>query len=420
MISRVVRVNSFSRKHVYFLSESDFGAMALSSKGVYIVGAKRTPFCSYGGQFREWQACHAFVAAAKDAMSSANVDPGSVDQTVVGNVNYLSQCDGGKTPRYCGIYSGIPIDRPALGVNKACGTGLQAIITAAVDMLIGTSNLCLVGGTEIMSSLPLLVRDVRFGTTFTTPYKLEDQMRSTPDSFTGMTMQKLAKETTKKNSIAREEIYKYNAESILRWTRAQKSGIFSKEITKVNLNINKKDVVVDEDQPARADISAEERDNIIALDNEEISDNSSSPADGAVALVLASEEAIKRHSLQPLARVAGWACTGSDPSDIAAGTVTAIQKLLGSCKLSADDVDLYEINETFAAQVLVVAKQLKLDLRKVNVNGGALAVGNPVAATGARMATHLCYELGRRNLKRGLAASQCGLGQGIAVTFERL
>ncbi|XP_075981392.1 3-ketoacyl-CoA thiolase, mitochondrial-like [Anticarsia gemmatalis] len=395
-----------------------------SAKAIFIIGAKRTPFCSYGGSLRELPASHAFAAAAKDAIQAANLDPSYIDNTVVGNVNFLSQCDGGKTPRYCGIYSGVPISSPALGVSKSCGTGLQAIITSAVDILTGNSKISLTGGTELMSALPMLVRNVRFGTALGKPYLLEDHIKNLfPDSYTGLTMQKMAEDLAKKHGVSREEVDEFALQSHLKWKAAQESKVFDQELSSLTVTLKKKDLTIDKDELPRPSLKTEDLNQLPSvLEDGDIitAGNSCLPADGAAALLIASEGSVTSHNLRSLARVAAWSCVGVDPVDTGVAAVTAVRKLMDEQRLKVADIDLFEINETFASQALITAKLLNIDLEKVNVNGGALALGHPVAATGARMATHLVHELGRRNLKRAIAASSCGGGQGIAILLEKM
>ncbi|KAI8420474.1 hypothetical protein MSG28_008961 [Choristoneura fumiferana] len=395
--------------------------MALKCKGVFIVGAKRTPFCSYGGPLRELPASHVFATAAKEAIRSANVDPNTIDSTVVGNVNFLSQCDGGKTARYCGIYSEVPLDKPALGVSKACGTGLQAIITSAVDILTGAAKISLTGGTENMSSLPLLVRNVRFGTALGGSYQLEDYItKQYLDSYTGLTLQQMAEEVAKRCGVTRKEADEFALQSHLKWKAGYESNVFEDEIANMTVEIKKKSLTVVKDELPRTFIAAEHLSSMPPLAGLSIvtEGNSSSPADGAAALLLASEEAVQQHGLKPLARVAGWATVGTDPVDTGLGAVPAVRKLMDTTGLTVEDVDLFELNETFASQALAAARELKV--RQYNQHGGALAVGHAPAATGARMATHLAHQLSRNNVKRAVAASSCGGGQGVALLLEKV
>ncbi|XP_050352656.1 3-ketoacyl-CoA thiolase, mitochondrial-like [Nymphalis io] len=396
--------------------------MALASKGIFVVGAKRTPFCKYGGSLRELPSSHAFAAAAKDALNSGNLNPSLVDSTIVGNVNFLSQCDGGKTPRYCGIYAGVSIDKPALGVNKACGSGLQAVLTGAMEILSGSANVCLTGGTEIMSSLPILVRNVRFGTTLGSSYHFEDHIKKRfLDSYTGLTLEKMAENIAVKYKISREMADNFALNSYLKWKKEQESKHFNEELTSLSVMLRKKEVLVDKDELPEANMTLDDMAKSLTLleDGAVVTSlNSAVPADGAAALVLANEATIERNNLIPLARVSGWASVGVDPMETGLAAAPAVKKLLQVTGKDIGSVDLFEINETFAVQVLATVRELKLDDSKVNVNGGALVLGNPVAATGARMAVHLVHHLKHNKAKRGIAVSSCGGGQGVAVMFE--
>ncbi|KAL4709257.1 hypothetical protein ACJJTC_010718 [Scirpophaga incertulas] len=398
--------------------------MSLACKGVFIIGAKRTPFCRFGGALRETTAGHAFAAAANEAIRAADLDPDLIDSTTVGHVHYLSQCDGGKTARYCGLYSGVHIKRPALGVNKTCGSGLQAVITGAVDIVTGMSKVSLTGGTEIMSALPHLVRNARFGTTLGGQYQMEDYIQSQFfDSFTELTLERMVEDLAEKHNVTRKEADDYTAQSYQKWEIAEESAVFNNERVELTVKVNKEEQVVCKDDFNLIDNSVETLSrlpSVIKGASIVTTGNSSSTADGAAALLLADEETIDRNQIKPLARISAWACVGVNPLDSSLGAVRSIEKILQTTALNIKDVDLFEINETFAAQTLVCVKLLSISNEKVNVNGGALAVGNPVGATGARMIVHLLYELRRRNAKRGIAASSCGGGQGVAILVESL
>ncbi|CAH0724155.1 unnamed protein product, partial [Brenthis ino] len=394
--------------------------MALASRGIFVVGAKRTPFCKYGGSLRELPASYAYAATAKDALNSANLDAILIDATIVGNVNFLSQCDGGKTPRYCGLYSGVPIEKSALGVHKSCGSGLQSVITGAMEILAGSAKTCLTGGTEAMSSLPFLVRDVRFGTSLGKPYYLEDHIRKQfPDSYTGLTLQKMAEIIGERYKINRDMADAYAYKSHLKRKAALENKLLKDKLTSLTVTLKKKDVIIENDElPEVPSIDEFNSAPLLLSDGKIVTSlNSSVPVDGAAALVLANEGIVKCKNLQPLARVSGWACVGVDPLDTGLAATPAVMKLLQTVNLNIDDIDIFEINETFATNALATIKELKIDENKVNTHGGALALGHPVGATGARMAVHLVHQL-NRGVKRAIAASSCGGGQGIAVLFE--
>ncbi|XP_013192461.2 3-ketoacyl-CoA thiolase, mitochondrial-like [Amyelois transitella] len=395
--------------------------MVVPNKGIFVVGAKRTPFCKYGGSLRELTASYIFATAAKGAIQSAELDPSIIDHTFVGNVNYLSQCDGGKTPRYCGIYSGVPIDKPALGVNKACGSGLQAVINGALEILTGLARVSLTGGTEQMTSLPHLVRNVRFGATLGGSYQFEDHITTQfVDSRSGLTLQKVAEELAKNYNVTREDADKYASESRLKWKAAQTSNVFVEELVSVTATMRKKEITVSEDEVTDDDSSLQGLEALqpTLIDGSVVTaGNSAAPADGAASLLLTDEETVTRHQLRPLARVAGWACVGGDPES-GLGAVTAVERLLEVTRVK--EVDLFEISDMFASQAVVTSRQLNIDPDQLNVSGGALTLGHPVAASGARIAVHMVHELRRRNLKTGVVASSCGGGQGIALLLENM
>ncbi|CAH2240890.1 jg9627 [Pararge aegeria aegeria] len=396
--------------------------MALTRKVIFVVAAKRTPFCKYGGYLQELPSSHAFAAAAKAAINSAKLNSTLVDCTVIGNVNFLSQCDGGKTPRYCGLYSGVPIEKPALGVNKACGSGLQALITGSLEISTGSAKVCLTGGTEIMSSLPFLVRNVRFGSSLGVSYNFEDHIKGQVlDSYTDLTLQKLAEIVAEKYRISREMADDFAYKSFLKWKAVAPSKILQEELTSISVPFKKTEIIVERDE---LDTNSEFNNFLsaptILTDGTVVTAlNSAAPADGAAALVLSDEESTRSNNMTPLARVVAYSCVGADPTT-GLGAAVAIRRLLDVTGIRVDEVDLFEINETFATQVLATIKELKLEENKVNIGGGALALGHPVAASGARMAVHLVHQLNRGNKKRAIAASSCGAGQGIAVMFESI
>nr|XP_032519837.1 3-ketoacyl-CoA thiolase, mitochondrial-like [Danaus plexippus plexippus] len=408
--------------------------MALATKDIFVIGAKRTPFCKFGGSLRELPASYVFASAGREVLKESGLNPSLVDCTIIGNVNFLSQCDGGKTPRYCGIYSGVSIDKPALGVNRTCGSGLQSIISGAIEILTGQANVVLSGGTEVMSSLPFLVRNLRFGSTLGKMYHFEDYIKTQiVDTHIGLSLHQIAENIAKRYNINREMVDRFALNSRLKWKAgnlsipsvfailhsARETKLFEDEIAPVTDSV--KDVIITEDDCVDENRNIEEYVKAPAsLDDGKIVTplNSTVAADGAAALLLASERSIIESNIRPLARLVGIASVGVDPVETGLGAVLAIRKLLEVMKLEPDDVDLFEINETFASQTLATMKLLKLPEDKVNVSGGALALGHPVAASGARLAVHLVHRLRGGSARRVLAASSCGGGQGVAAMFE--
>ncbi|XP_047535922.1 3-ketoacyl-CoA thiolase, mitochondrial-like [Vanessa atalanta] len=393
------------------------------NKGVYIVAAKRTPFGKMGGMLRNISPADLLAITAKDTLKAGNVAPAIVDTVNVGLVNTLSlSSDGGLAPRHAALKSGVPQEKPALGVNRLCGSGFQAIINSAQDILTGAAQVSLAGGTENMSAVPFVVRNVRFGVPLGVKVDFEDALTSSSlDTYCNFTMPQTAENLADKYSITRGEVDDFALQSQKRWKIAQDSGVFKAEITPVPVKLKKQEVIFDKDEHPRPDTTLEQLHKLPVLFRKGgvvTAGNSSGVNDGAGALVLASEEAVKQQSLTPLARLIGWSFVGVDPSMMGIGPVPAIQSLLAAAKLTLNDLDLIEINEAFAAQALACVKALDLDQSKLNVNGGAIALGHPLAASGARITAHLAHELRRRGLKRGIGSACIGGGQGIAVLIE--
>ncbi|CAG9127563.1 unnamed protein product [Plutella xylostella] len=285
------------------------------------------------------------------------------------------------------------------------------------ELLTTPASVILTGGTEIMSSLPLLVRNARFGTTLGAPYQLEEYIsKQHRDSYSGLTLQESAEMLAKEHQVTRKEVDEFARQSHLRWKAAQEAGILKEQIAPVTVTIKNKQQTIDTDdvravtEESLSELRPSVEDGTVVTEG-----NSSRPADGAAAIILADASAISRHHLTPLARVVAWSRRGVAPARAGCAAQECARDLL-----SRRGVDLIEINETFAAQALIAARELRMDRGRVNVNGGALAVGHPAAATGAAMAVNLVYELRRRNLKTAVATSSCGGGQGVAIMLEGL
>lgn len=394
--------------------------MSVAVKGIFIVGAKRTPFGTFGGVFRNTSATELQTIAATAALKEAGVAPEQVDSVVVGQVMTASQTDGIYTPRHAALKAGIPHDRPALGVNRLCGSGFQSIVNSAQDILTGAAKISLAGGVENMSQAPFAVRGVRFGTVLGTSHAFEDTLwAGLTDSYCGLPMGMTAEKLGAQYGITRDEVDNFALRSQQRWKTANDAGVFKAEIETVTLTIKKKQVNVETDEHPRPQTTLEGLKKLPPVFKKEglvTAGTASGISDGAGALVLASEEAAK--NLKPLARLVGWSYVGVDPSIMGIGPVSAIENLLKVTKLTLNDIDLIEINEAFVAQTLSCAKALKLDVEKLNVNGGATALGHPLAASGSRITAHLVHELRRRGLKRAIGSACIGGGQGIAVLVE--
>ncbi|OWR42473.1 acetyltransferase 1 [Danaus plexippus plexippus] len=328
--------------------------------------------------------------------------------------------DGIYCARHSSLRAGIPQDRPALAVNRLCGSGFQSIVNSAQDILSGAADVSVAGGVENMSQAPFAVRNVRFGAVLGSSYAFEDTLwAGLTDSFCNMPMGMTAEKLGAQYGITRDEVDNFALKSQQKWKTANDAGVFKAEIEPVTLTIKRKEVKVDTDEHPRPQTTLEGLKKLPPVFKKEglvTAGTASGISDGAGALVLASEQAAK--NLKPLARLVGWSYVGVDPSIMGVGPVPAIENLLKATKLTLKDIDLVEINEAFVAQTLSCAKALKLDLEKLNVNGGATALGHPLAASGSRITAHLVHELRRRGLKRAIGSACIGGGQGIAVMVE--
>ncbi|XP_060805413.1 3-ketoacyl-CoA thiolase, mitochondrial [Amyelois transitella] len=394
--------------------------MAVASKGIFILGAKRTPFGTFGGVFRNTTATELASLAITASLKEAGVPPEKVDTVIVGQVIASSATDGIYTPRHAALKAGIPQDKPVLGINRLCGSGFQSVANSAQDIITGAAKISVAGGTENMTQAPFAVRGVRFGTILGSNYAFEDTLWSgLTDSYCGLPMGMTAEKLGGQFSITREECDNFALRSQQRWKAASDAGVFKAETVPVTLTVKRKEVQVAADEHPRPQTTLDSLKKLPPVFKKEglvTAGSASGICDGAGAIVLANEEVSKAY--KPLARLVGWAYVGVDPSIMGIGPVSAIQNLLKVTNLTLNDIDLIEINEAFCAQTLACAKALKLDVEKLNVNGGATALGHPLGASGSRITAHLVHELKRRGLKRGIGSACIGGGQGIAVLVE--
>lgn len=389
------------------------------SEQVYILEGARTPFGGFGQSFAKMNATELGLASAKEALRRAGTDAGDIDNVVYGNV-IQSHANAAYTARHIALRTGIPMEVPAMIVNRLCGSGLQAIISAAQSIRLGESGLALAGGTENMSQSPHADFVSRFGGVKLGAIQLEDMLMSTlTDSYIGCGMGVTAENLADRYGITREQQDEYAVSSHSRAAAATASGILGEEIVPVEVTGRGGSTEVRQDELIRADSSVEKLARLkpaFRKDGSVTAGNASGINDGAVSLVLAGESALRGR--KPLARIAAWGIAGVDPNVMGIGPVPAARMALDRSGLSIADMDLVEINEAFAVQYLAVEKELGLDRNKTNVNGGAIAIGHPVGASGARVALTLAYELRRRNLRYGLAALCVGGGQGVAIVIE--
>ena len=390
------------------------------SSDVFIVGGARTPMADYAGAFKELSALELGAIAARAALERTGVRPDWVDHVVFGNALQTSS-DAIYGARHVGLKAGIPFGVPALTVNRICGSGIQAAVSGGQLIRLGEADVVLAGGMENMTQAPHIIRGLRSGLRLGQG-KLEDYLwESLLDPYCGCTMAGTAENCAKKYGISREAQDEYALRSQQRAHAAWTDGRLAEEVVPVELKARKGTTVFAQDDHMKPDTTLDILAKLppaFSKDGTVTAGNASGIVDGGAALVLASERAIRERGLTPAGRLAGWATTGVEPSFMGMGPAPATRMLLGKAGLSLDQVDLFEINEAFAGQYLAVEKELGLDREKVNVNGGAIALGHPLGMTGTRLVLTLLLELRRRGKRRGVATACIGGGQGIAALIE--
>ena len=387
---------------------------------IFILGGARTPMAEYNGKLKDLSAIELGAIAARAAMERTGVSPTAVDHVVFGNVLQTS-ADAVYGARHVGLRSGLPIEVPALTVNRLCGSGIQAAISGGQMIQLGEADVVLTGGMENMSQAPHVIRGLRSGLRLGQG-QLEDTLWSALlDTHCGCTMAVTAENCAAKYDISRDEQDRYAIRSQQLADAAWKAGRFNDEVVAVEIPSRKGPERFAQDDHMRPDSTLEGLAKLPAAFSKNgcvTAGNASGIVDGGAALLLASDQAVKSHGLKPLARLTHWATVGVDPALMGMGPAPATRLVLQRAGLGLKDVDLIEVNEAFAAQYLSVEKDLGLDRDRVNVNGGAIALGHPLGATGTRLLLTLTLELRRRSLKRGLATACIGGGQGIAAIVE--
>lgn len=395
--------------------------MAGLVRPVYIVAAKRTAFGAFGGKLKGISATVLGQHAAEAVLAAGNVDPATVDSSVFGNV-IQSANDAAYISRHIALKAGVPVTTPAVTVNRLCGSGFQAIVTAAQEIQLGESDIVLCGGSENMSQAPYALRDARFGTRLGLDLKLEDTLwQGLTDFHVKLPMGVTGENLAEKYNITREECDEFALLSQKRWAQAQENGRFVEEIVSVPVKGKKgpEEFKVDEHPKPNSTIeSLAKLPAVFKKDGTITAANASGICDGAAALIAVSEKALKEHNLTPLARIVSYAVSGVEPSIMGIGPVPAIKAALKSASKSLQDMKLIEVNEAFAPQFLAVQKELELDMDKTNVNGGAIALGHPVGTSGARITGHLVHELRRKGDDYAIGSACIGGGQGIAIVLE--
>jgi acetyl-CoA acetyltransferase family protein len=392
------------------------------SKNVFILGGARTPMTTHVGALKDFSAIELGAIASKAALERTGTDPGSIDHVVFGNVQQ-SSIDAHYGARHVGLKAGLPIEVPALTVNRLCGSGIQAVISGAEQILLDEAGYVLAGGMENMSQVPHIIRGLRSGLKLGQG-KMEDWLwEGLNDPYAGCSMAITAENCAAKYGITREQSDEYALRSQQLASKAWASGVMKEEVVPVEIKSKKGVTLIERDDHMRPDTTMEilaKLPTVFKKDGVVTAGNASGIVDGAAALVIAGEDAVKAKGGKPLGRIVSWATVGVEPSLMGMGPAPAIRKALDKAKMNLGDLDLIEINEAFAPQYLACEKELGLDRNKVNVNGGAIAIGHPLGASGARLVLTLLLELRRRGKKYGVASACIGGGQGIAMIIEAL
>jgi len=379
-----------------------------------ILAAARTPFGKFGGALKNFAATDLGVLAAQAAVIRAGIRAESIDHVIFGNA-LQSSSDAIYLARHIGLHAGIPQSAPGLTLNRLCGSGFQAIITGTQMLLLGEADFVLAGGTESMSQAPYVLRNSRWGTPLGKENKLEDSLwAALTDSYCDLSMAQTAEKLGSQYDVTRQEADEFAYQSQIKAKLAKECGRLTEELAPI-------EGALQCDEHPRPETTREALAALPPVFKENglvTAGNASGICDGAAAVILTTESKAKAHHLVPLAKIISWGIIGCDPSIMGIGPAPAIRRTLDRARLSLDQIDLIELNEAFAAQYLAVERELGLNRERVNVNGGAIALGHPLGATGARITATLVYELRRRCARFGLGSACIGGGQGIALLIE--
>jgi acetyl-CoA acyltransferase 2 len=387
---------------------------------IALVNGARTPMGEYNGGLKDISAIDLGVIAAKAAIERSKVNPADIDHVVMGNVLQTS-ADAIYGARHVGLKAGIPKDVPALTVNRLCGSGIQSVINASEMLLLGESTMTLAGGMESMSQAPHVIRGARSGFRLGEG-KLEDSlMMALLDSYCGLQMAQTAEKLGRTYGITREEWDAFALRSQQAAGEAARRGIFKEEIVPVEIKSHKGSTFFATDDHARPDTTSEglaKLRPVFSKDGFVTAGNASGIVDGAAAFIVTTVETARERHLPILGRIISWAVFGVEPDIMGIGPAPAIRGALEAAHLRLEDMSFVEVNEAFSGQYLAVEKELKLDRSKVNVNGGAIALGHPLGASGTRLLLTLLLQLRRAGGRYGIASACIGGGQGIAMIVE--
>ncbi|RHX96065.1 acetyl-CoA C-acyltransferase [Leptospira yasudae] len=386
---------------------------------VYIVDGARTPFGKFGGGLKDFSSSELGAITAKETIRKTGVDPNQIEEAIYGNV-IQDDKDSAYLARHIALRSGLSEQSSALTINRLCGSGMESILIGARKILSKENELILAGGTESMSNAPFVLKNARWGNKYGDTIAEDRLAQSLTDCFVDLTMGMTAENIATRYGISRQEQDEWAGISQVRAEKATLAQTLAEEMIPVATK-GKKSFLLNKDEQIRGEECVPQLKQLPSAFLKEgtvTAGNASGINDGAASVLLASDSWVQSSGVQPLAKILGYANVGCDPKFMGLGPVFAVPKALENAGVGINDVDLFEINEAYASQVLAVMRELKLDPNKTNVNGGAIAIGHPLGASGTRVALTLAYELKRRNLKLGVASLCIGGGQGIAIVLE--
>jgi acetyl-CoA C-acetyltransferase len=391
------------------------------AREVVVLSGARTAIGGFGGTLKDIPPSELAARCVKDAVRRAGVKPADVGHVVFGNVIHTDAHDH-YLARIAGVKGGLPVETPALTLNRLCGSGLQAIVTAAQTIVLGDADVAVGGGAESMSRSPHAMQAMRWGVRMNDAKMVDMMVGALSDPFDDCHMGVTAENVAKKYGISREDQDALAAESHRRASLAIDHGYFRAQVVPIEVQVKRDKVPFEVDESPKAGTSVEKLAGLRPVFDKEGSvtaGNASSINDAAAAVVLMEREAAAKRGLQPMGRLVAYSFAGVDPKYMGIGPVPAVHKLLAKTGLSIDDIDVFEVNEAFAAQALAVCRELKLPMERVNPNGSGISLGHPIGATGAILVVKALYELARTGGKRALVTMCIGGGQGIAAIFER-
>ena len=390
---------------------------------VFVLSAVRTPIGKYGGGLASVPPCDLAATVVREAVSRAGVDPAQVGHVVFGNVLHTEKRDM-YLSRVAAVNGGLPVGTPAMTLNRLCGSGLQAIVSASQSIMLGDCEVAVAGGAESMSRVPYWLPGMRWGQRMNDGVAIDAMVGALTDPFDACHMGVTAENVASEYHVSREDQDALAAESHRRAAAAQAAGYFKEQILPVEIPGKKgKTTIVDTDEHVRPEVSLDDMAKLrpaFAKDGTVTAGNASGVNDAASAVVLASESFVTGNGFTPLGKLVGYAHAGVEPSLMGIGPVPAVRSLLDKTGLKVDDIDVFEVNEAFAAQALAVVRELGLPPERTNPNGSGIGLGHPVAATGTILTVKALYELQRIRGRYALVTMCIGGGQGIAAVFERI